>query len=127
MHLTPRSRAHFENLLSQSRNSPNFMKSEGSLADSQKLTTSPILSHIDPVHVDPADCGMIHCNIPSHLHQGTPRGLFTSGLPTKTTYALCHLPLRATSPAHLIHLPHSAVHQSQNSVASQVTASDLTV
>jgi hypothetical protein len=40
------------------------MKSEGSLADSQKPATSPIFSHTDPFHVDPADCGMIQSNCP---------------------------------------------------------------
>jgi hypothetical protein len=62
----------------------------------------PILSQIDQVHTTPAYTSKIYFNIVHPLRLGLPSGLFPSGFPTNTLYALLFSHIRATCPAHLV-------------------------
>jgi hypothetical protein len=61
----------------------------------------PILSQMHAVHTFPSYLSKIHSNI---TLPGLPSGLFISVFPTYILYAFLISPIRATCPAHLIHL-----------------------
>ena len=62
----------------------------------------PIMSQNNPVHAAPPHLTSWRSILPSHLCLGLPSGLFPSGFPTKTLYALLLSPIPATCPGHLI-------------------------
>ena len=64
----------------------------------------PILSQLDPVHIQHPTSWSSILILSSHLRLGLPSGFFPSGFPTKTLYTPLLAPIRATRPAHLIHL-----------------------
>jgi hypothetical protein len=59
----------------------------------------PSLSQSKSFHAPPSHFLKIHFNIIPHIHLGLPSGLFPSGLPTKTLYALLLSPIRAIYPS----------------------------
>ena len=78
------------------------METEILLRQSEVPVTS---SYTDPdqyIPCPPSQILMIHFNIILLLRLGLPNGLFPSGFPTKTLYALILSPICATCPAHLI-------------------------
>ena len=81
------------------------MELEGSLPHSQAPTTCP---YPEPAQSSPYPPTYHflknHLNISSHLRLGLPNGLFPSGFPTNTLYTPLLWPIRATCPAHLIHV-----------------------
>jgi len=72
--------------LSQSRNSPHFMKPEGHYRIHKCQLPAPILSQIGPGHAPTPHFLKIHLNISSYLHLGLPSVLFPPVFPTKTLY-----------------------------------------
>jgi len=79
------------------------MEPEGLLPPSQASANNP---YPEPQHSSTCPAShflKIHFSIVlSPLHLGLSSGLFPSGLPAKTLYALFSFPIRATCPAHLI-------------------------
>jgi hypothetical protein len=62
----------------------------------------PTLSQVSPVHALPYNSLKVSVNITSHLRLALRGGLFPSGFPTKTLYALFLYFICATCPASLI-------------------------
>jgi hypothetical protein len=79
-----------------------FMKPEGSIPNSQELSTVSILSQTNPVDITPSHLSKIHPNIIHHLYLGLPSGLSPPGFPNCDLYAFLFSPIHATCPAHLI-------------------------
>jgi hypothetical protein len=78
------------------------MGPEGSLPCLEELTTD---LYPEPAEYGPHPRPICLSSIlifPPHLRLCLPRGLFPSGLPTKTLYALIFYSMCATRPAHLI-------------------------
>jgi hypothetical protein len=86
-------------LWSYSRTSQHFMEPEVSLPCSQKPSTGPILSQIDPIHTIPSYLPKIHFNI---LRLGLPSGLFPSGSLTNILYAFLFSPHSCYMSCYLI-------------------------
>ena len=62
----------------------------------------PILSNIDPIHAPHFTSRKSILILSYYLRLGLPSGLFLSGFPTKTLYALFLSLILITCPAHLI-------------------------
>jgi hypothetical protein len=90
-------------MLGHSMVSQHFMEPEGSIPDSQELSTCsyPQPDQSSPYHPHPTSPRSILI-LSNHLHLGLPSGLFPSGFPTNNLYAFLFSPICATWPAHLI-------------------------
>ena len=89
-------------VLIRSRNSPHFMKSQGSLPPLQVTTTCP---YPEPDQSSPCHNPTFWRSIlilSSNLRLRLPSAVFPSGFPTKTLYTPLLAPIRVTCPANLI-------------------------
>ena len=68
------------------------------------LPPVPILSQLQPVPTTPSYFLQVYLNIILPSTSRSLSGLFPSGFPTKTLCTPLSSPIRATCPAHLIHL-----------------------
>ena len=104
-------------LLSWSRNSPHFMKHEGSLPRLQELAIVPIMSQNSPIHAPHPTSWRSILILSSHLLLCLPSGLFPSGFPTITLF----VPLPRT--CYMLGASHSSRFDHPNNVwwAVQIT------
>jgi hypothetical protein len=82
--------------------SQQFMVPEGSIPNSQELSTCPYPEPDQSSPHPPSHLYKIHPNIILHLRLGLPSALLPSGFPTNNLYAFLFSPIRATCPTHLI-------------------------
>jgi hypothetical protein len=89
-------------VLSQSTNSPHFIKTEGLLPHSQQPAICPNPQPDKSILPSHSTCGKFILILSSHLCVGLPSNLFSSRLPTEILYTPLLYSMRFTCPAHLI-------------------------
>jgi len=68
----------------------------------KSASSVPIPSQINPLQAPHPTSWTSTLILYSHLRLCPPNGIFPSGFPTKTPYALILFPIRATCPSHII-------------------------